>query len=583
MRKHCDRLRAVLWTQRASFDSHWGDLSRNILPRRVRFTTSENNKGDKRNQNIIDSTATEAAGTCAAGMHSGITSPSRPWFKLALGDKNLMEEPEVKEYLHAVEERMQQLMVLSNFYGVLPVVYADMCVFATGAFAIMEDPETAFRCYDFPLGTFAVANDARREVSTFARQYQLTVDNLVELYGNLDEHGKADFQRGEPTNLSVTVQNLWTRGEYTAWVDVCEVIRPNRAYDGQKMESRYKKYEQIVYEMGTSAGGHKDGDAGVLAHAGFDEFPIMVGRWDKGGEDVYGTSCPGMVALGDIKQLQLMERRTAQGYEKMINPPLTAPPELMNAKVSVLPGDITYAATREGQQGLRPTYQVDFDIAKAEAKMDRLRDKIERAFKVHLFAMLSQSDRRDITAREVDELHEEKLLGLGPLLERVNDDILDRSINRIFAICERAGQFPEPPDVLQGMRLTIEYVSWAATAQKLVGVQSLERTAAFVGQVAQFSPDALDVIDIDELVREHADATGAPPKVTRTEEDVAAIRQQRAQAQQMQQAAENLPSMASAAADLGNTPADPNSILGKLLGGQNAKATLRATSQPMVQ
>ena len=102
-------------------------------------TIYDNNKGTKRNQNIIDSTATEAAGTCSAGMHSGVTNPSRPWYKLTVTDPDLMEQDDVKQYLHTVETRMQAAMLKSNFYKVLPTLYLDLCVFGTGAFSIMED------------------------------------------------------------------------------------------------------------------------------------------------------------------------------------------------------------------------------------------------------------------------------------------------------------------------------------------------------------------------------------------------------------------------------------------------------------
>lgn len=578
-RQRCESLRASLWSERSSFDSHWRELSQYILPRRARFTTSDTNKGDKRNQSIIDSTATEAAGTCSAGMHSGVTSPARPWFKLSIPDQDLMEQDDVKEWLHVVETRMQSAMLKSNFYKVLPSLYLDLAVFGTSAFSIMEDDRTIFRCFDFPLGTYAAANDARREVRTFVRMFRLSVGQVVELWGNLDKQGVPDFKRGEPSALSLSVQEMWTRTNTEAWVDVVHVVQPNVSYDGIKIESKYKRYEEIYYEYGTSSGAHPKGEVGILAHSGYDEFPVLVARWEKSGEDVYGTNCPGMTALGDIKQLQLGEKRSAQAIDKQVNPPLVAPLEMTNAKVTALPGDISYTTARDASNMIRPLYQVDFNLANLEAKQEQLRQRIRSAFKADLFLMLSQSDRTK-TATEVDQLKEEKLLAVGPVLEQMNDDVLDPAIDRIFGIMTRKGLFPDPPEALQGQDLRVEYVSIMAQAQRMIGLAALERTLSFAGQAVQISPESADAIDFDELLREHTEAGGSPPKVLRSADTVKSIRDQRQQQQAQQQAAENMPKLAGAAAALGKTPSDSSSVLGKLLASHNAVNTLNATQTP---
>jgi hypothetical protein len=509
-------------------------------------------------------------------MHSGITSPARPWFKLTVPDADLAERDDVKQYLHDVETRMQKAMVKSNYYKTLSTLYQDLGVFGTGAFLILEDDQTVFRCYDYSLGTFAVANDERREVRIFVRVCAMTAFQIVKRWGNLDALGRPDFLRDEPSTISVTVQNLWRRSPHT-YVDVIHVIQPNASYDGEKIAAKYKRYEEIYYEVGSS--GRELNDSGFLGHSGYSEWPVMVGRWEKGDEDVYGTSCPGMTALGDVKQLQLMERRKAQAVDKKVNPPLVGPSRLVNSKVSALPGDVNYDDTPSERSGLRPLYQVTFDTSELREDQQDVRNRVRSAFHVNTFLMLSQSEHAK-TATEVDELKEEKLLVIGPTLEQINDDVLDQSIERIFGIMQRKGLFPPPPPDLQGENLHIEYVSIAAQALRMVGIQSIERTAAFAGQVMQVKEEAGDVIDFDQLIREHGDATGVPPKVLRSDDDVAAIRQQRAQAMAQQQAAQNVPAMAGAARDLSETSTQNDSVLAKLVNGQAARATLNATARP---
>jgi hypothetical protein len=583
LKRHmCELLRGQLELERASFISHWRDLCDYILPRRGRFYVTDVNKGDRRSRNILDSTATMAARTLAAGMMSGVTSPARPWFRLSIPDQTLAESEHVKAWLYEVENRMHTVFGKSNLYDKLQVVYSDLGVFGTAAMAVYEDPRDVIRCYDFPIGSYAIANDARLEVRTFLRVFRLSVQQVVEQWGEM-ENGVPNFLRGQPTTLSLSVQELWKRGQLATWVDVVHVIQPNVSHDGSKIEAKYKKFEDIYYELGATGQSRADLETyGLLQHSGFDEFPVLCPRWEVNSEDVYATNCPGMTALGDIRSLQVRTKRTDMAVEKMINPPMKGPSALRNAKASLLPGDITYIDERDGQKGFTPVHEINFGAAfgPIEQGSQQTRLRIQRAMFEDLFLMLSQSDRREITAREIDERHEEKLLALGPVLERLNSDMLDPLIERTFNIMSRKGLIPEAPEELQGQTIQVDYVSVMAAAQKMVGLSSLERFAGFAGQVAQFSPSVLDNIDTDALIEEYGEATGVPPKIILPSDQVAAARQQRQQQQQTQQAAENAPGIAGAVKDLASAPTTGDNALAALLGKAQARQTLNATATP---
>jgi hypothetical protein len=574
-RAQCEKRRAALELERSTFLTHWRELSEFILPRRARFVTSDNNRGEKRHQKIIDSTATDSAGILSAGMMSGVTNPSRPWFRLTVPDPKLAELPSVKNWLYDVQTNMETVFLRSNLYNKLPILYGDVGVFGTGAIGIFEDDEHVMRVYDFPVGSYSLGLDHKCRVQIFSRVFRYTVQQVVETWGRLDKStGRADFEDGLPTNLSITVQNAWKTGNREQWVDIVHLIQPNDAYDGVTIESRFKKFESLYYEAGKT-------DAGFLEHSGFDEFPILAGRWETGGEDVYGTNCPGMQSLGDIKQLQTSEKKVAQAIEKTINPPLTGPSELRHQRVSALPGDITYSNERDSQKGLRPIYQVQFDIQSAENKAEQIRARIRRSFKTDLFLMLAQDNRSGITAREVEERHEEKLLVVGPVLEQLNDDVLDPLIDRGFAMMLRRGLIPDPPRELQGQPLTVEYISIMAQAQRMVGLSALDRFAGAVGQAAQFIPEVLDRFDADEWVGQYADATGVPPNVLRSIDDAQQRRDSRAQAQSQAQNVDNFSKTAGAVRNLGAAPVEGDSALAKLVAGVRAQGTLRSAQTPV--
>jgi len=515
-RKSLDRRLGELTTERSSFIRHWQDLSDYILPRQARFTVTDRNRGDRKNTKIIDNTATLAVRTLSSGMMSGITSPARPWFSLRTPDPALNEYTPVKMWLDLVKSRMQEVFLRSNLYTTLPITYGDLGVFGTNAFAVLEDDEDVIRCYPFPIGSYALGTSYRGNTDSIYREYQMTVRQLVGQFGL--------------ANCSQAVRNAWDRGNGETWIDVVHAVEPNPEYNERKAESRYKRFRSVYYERGA------EGD-NMLREAGFDDFPVMASRWSLTGEDIYGHS-PGMDALGDIKALQLEQKRKAQAIDKMVNPPMVAPSSLRNQRASLLPGDVTYVDVQSGQAGFSPAYEINPRINELMLDIQENQGRIRRAFFEDLFLMIAIDQRSNITAREIQERHEEKLLMLGPVLERLNDELLDPLIDRTFNIMMRMNLLPPAPKELQGMDLSVEYTSVMAQAMKLTGITGIERFVAFAGQVAQAKPEVLDKIDFDQTLDEYAAMVGTPPSMVRDDDAVAAMRKQRAEQEQaMQQAA----------------------------------------------
>jgi len=557
-RQQLQRLLGQLSIDRATFWAHWRDLNDHILPRRGRFWVTDVNRGDKRSQHIIDGTPTLAARTLSSGMMSGITSPARPWFNLTVPDPELAEISAVKTWLYTVTERMRIVFERSNLYNQLPLVYDDLGVFGTAAMAVLEDPVNVIRTQAFPIGSYYLATRGDGTIGVFARDFRMTVRAIVDRFA----HKKANGEVADWDNMSFQVQNLWKAGQADTWIDVVHVIQPNEQYTGIGWLSKDKAYSSIYFERGSP-------EDRFLLEEGFDEFPIMAPRWQTNAEDAYATMCPGMLALGDIRQLQLMEKKVLMAVEKMINPPMMGPSLLRQAKASILPGDITYYDQREGMKGFAPVYQVQFEIQSAETKQQEVRQRIQRAFYADLFLMLAEGEQQQMTAREVDERHEEKLIALGPVLESVNQDLLDPLVERTFAIMQRRGHIPPAPEALHGVPLRVEYVSIMAQAQKMIGLAGLERFGSFAVQLASVDPQVLDKIDIDQMIEQHGDMTGIPPMILVADDKVKAIRAQRAQQQQQQQAAENAPGVAGAAKTLSETNTQKPSALTALL---NARA-----------
>ncbi|EGT4286831.1 phage tail protein [Cronobacter malonaticus] len=541
---------AQLEQERETFEPHWRELSDFIIPRGSRFLTSEANRGDRRNNKIVDPTATMANRTLSSGMMSGITSPARPWFKLATPDPEMMDYGPVKLWLETVQNRMNDMFNKSNLYQSLPLVYSSLGTFATGAMAVLEDEEDVIRTMPFPVGSYYIANSPRLSVDTSFRKFSMTVRQLVREFGL--------------NNVSSSTKSSFENGSYEKWVDVVHAVYPNMNRETGKMNAKNKAFRSVYFEV--------DGDNDkVLRESGYDEFPIMAPRWEVNGEDVYGSSCPGMIALGQVKALQLEQRRKAQQIDKQTNPPMIGPTSLKTQRVSLLPGDITYVDQVTGAEGLRPAYQVNPNLGDLLGDIQDTRQLINSAYFVDLFMMLQNVNTRSMPVEAVIEMKEEKLLMLGPVLERLNDEFLDPLIDRAFSMMARKNMLPEPPQEMQGMPLRIEYISVMAQAQKAIGLSSLERFVGFVGNLASAKPEALDKLDVDQAIDNYAVMSGVSPTVVVPQEQAQQTRSDRAQQQQQAMAMQTGMAAVQGAKTLSEAKtADPNLLtaLAGAVGGQ---------------
>jgi len=538
------------WTdikdERSTYFGHWEELSEFIMPRRGRFLTSKSNDGSKKNSKIIDSTGSMAVRTLSAGMMSGITSPARPWFRLATPDSALMEQSEVKQWLFAVEKKMRDIFSRSNLYNSLQTIYEELAVFGTGALLISEDFDDVIRCYPFTVGEYGIAQSHRLQVDTFYREFNMTVAQVVEQFG-LD-------------NCSDAVQTMFKSGQLDKWVEILHVIEPNSAREYNKKDNLNMPYHSCYVEKASK-------NERKLLESGFEEFPILAPRWHVTGVDIYGRS-PGMDVLGDIKALQIEQKRKAQGIDKMVNPPLQAPSSLRGQSASVLPGGVTYVDTMQGTQGgFRPTYEVNPRLAELQQDIQETQYRIQQGFYSDLFQMMTQSDRRQITAREIDERHEEKLLMLGPVLERLHTELLNPLIDRTFNIMARNELLPPAPEELAGVTLKVEYISVMAQAQKAIGTGAIERLAGFIGNMAGVKPDVLDKFDADQSVDEYAEMLGVPPKIVVPDDIVQQVREERAAQMEQQMQMEQLNQGAQAAKVMSDADTSGNNVLSDIIGG----------------
>lgn len=549
------KLLAQCRTERSSFEPLWRDLANFQKPKRLRLNKTDSNRGDRRNQNILDSTATLAANVARAGLTSGMTSSARPWFRFSTQDPDLEKFGPVKNYLEQVRLTLASTLLRSNFYNQIPLIWGDGVTFGTACMAMMDDPSDIFRFTAFPLGEYYLANDDKLRVRVFIREFRMTVRQLVQAFGRIED-GKPDWSVFSPT-----VKNAWERGNYEQWIDVCHVIQPNVEQDRSRLYAKYKPFADCYYEANANENVY-------LRESGFDEFPIMAFRWEVAAGDVYGTDCPGIASLGDVKGLQQGEKISLNAIDKMVRPPMIAPEGARATRLSQLAGDVSYYGEGTTDKLIRPLVDTSsFRVDLLELKHQQLRERINQAHFVDLFRLMSNIDPKDVTATAINEMKEEKLLMLGPVFGQADQDVLKPLIDLGYAKLYHAGLLPEAPPELEGHVLEVEYISAMAQALKAIGRSGVDAFTGYTLQIAQVDPSVMDKFNSDKALENYADMTGVPPDMVRSDDDVGAIRQQKADVAKGQAAMQALTAGAGAAKDLSGASLDGNNALSALVGG----------------
>jgi len=542
LRRHGEGRMIGLRTNRYSWWTHWRELADYFLPRRYKWLITPNQmaRGSPINQHIIDITGTLAARNLASGIMFGVTDPARPWFGLKVDRIDSTQTSPVSLWLAEVERLMFMVMAESNFYTSLAVLYYDLVVFGTGVMLIYEDFDKVIRCFNPCAGEYYLENSDGFRVDSLYREFTLTVSQGAQRFGR--------------ENLSPALQQLYLQGGASLTREfVCaHAVEPND--DGRKFGvPSHFKYREYYWEWGGSASpqGGSSYAPGLLRKGGFHEAPFAIPRWDLVANDAYGRS-PAMDALGDVKQLQVETRRKAQAIDKLVNPPLVADIQMKNQPASLLPGGITYIPGMISNQrpGMAPVYTVAPPLKEITEDLQDVRERIKETFFNHLFMTISQYETRsNVSATEIDARRAESMVMLGPVLTRVNEELLQVAIDRIFNIMARSNILPPPPPEIQGRQIDVEFVSMLENAQNAARASGIERLFAIGGQVAAIDPAAIDNIDIDFGLDEYSALLRNDPRIIRSPDQLQTIRQGRQQQQEQQQRQQQALAMAKSMKD----------------------------------
>jgi hypothetical protein len=514
---------------------YWHPIQDYLVPRRGYFArrSDQTNKGKARGNLVFNNVAISALRTMAAGMQQGLTSPARRWFNLTLLDEDLMKWGPVKAYFDEVERRIYKLYASTNFYPMIHQDWAELGAFGTSCLYQEEDDEKIIRFRTLTAGEYYVRNNSKGYVDTLIREFWMDALQMADEFGldNLSDSAKAAAKNGNSDDFLVI-----------------HIVQPRRKESGERQGF---DFESVLFEESVNDR--------LLHESGYSEFPYHVGRWSVIGNESMGRA-PSFDALPDVRMLHEMEKVHLKMLHKQADPPLRRPTGLESA-ISAIPGGVTAVDPNLAPHALQPVYEVKPNTQELDMKIQRVENRIRHVLFEDVFLMLQNHPQ--MTAEEIIERREEKLILLGPVIERQTFEKLSPTVERTYYTMGRKGLLPQPPAEIQGQDFRVVLQGKLAQAQRLLDTRSIGAYTQFVGTLAAIAPEAVDLINIDQAARAYAESTDVPQKVVPSQEEVQERREARAaeiaKQQEMEQAAQQVALAAQgakAARDIGTVPTE---------------------------
>ena len=503
----------TLKEDRILWEPFFRDVRDYIRPRKQNVDSSTHISAERHTNKMFDSSAPEASRLMAMSMQNALVPQSVVWFGLSIPSGHplsvLNKEPDVKRWFHDVTQKMFFAMHESNFYTAIGESFLDFTSFGTINLLLEEDDsyEGEFGGLVFtsiPTGQYVFAEDKRGRPDTVFWEYTFTARQAKQMFG----------QRRLPDKIKKACKEK--PDEKFTFV---RVLMPRDDYRRGSQDVLEKRFASVDIALDARA---------MVRESGFDELPYVIGRFEKASGELWGRS-PADIAMPDIKTLNKIRELELKGLATAVHPPLIAPDQGIIGTFRMTPSAINYSREPERFKFLR--YEGRFDLSSLKA--NDLKKSIRGIF---LADQLVLPEKLNMTAEEVATVREQIQKLLGPTVARFESEVLTPLILRSFGLMSRSGILPPAPPVLAELdEIEVAYVGQLAKNQKIQDVTSIQRWLGVAANMASFSPEVLDNIDVDEALQIIGERMAVPNEIMRSQEEVAQLREQRQQQMQMQE------------------------------------------------
>lgn len=522
--------------EKSQWHQHWDDLARVMLPRRMGFTTTVI-EGERRTDDIYDGTPMQAARSLANAVGGMMRPQGLPEIQMEADDDALNNLGEAQEWLADSKDRLRNAFSnpKARYLQVAPEIDQDLVVFGTGCEFIGEGKSRNHLLFQsLHLKDVTPFFSEEGAVEGLFHKRTMSVRMLAERFGE-----KA---------LSDRTREL-LKDQPDKKLDILHAVIPRHEFKAGAMLARNLPIADLWIELDAK---HE------ISCGGFHEFPFIVPRWETSAGEDFGRS-PGMIALPDADTLQSMGETILIAGQRAADPPLFAPNDGAFDAVNTFPGGLSYydvetATAMRGNPFFALESGTNLPISR-EMQLDT-RQQIFAAFFRNVLNLPIAGPQ--MTATEIIQRKEEFIREIGPMFGRYDTEKTAPECERAFMVMLRAGGFAPIPPALQGRNVVFQYDSPVKRIRKQIEAAAARQWATEMIELGQVKPEAMDLINVDELGRFEAEALGIPHQIMNSRETVDTIRQARAEAMQQQQQAASIQT----AADVAKTGAEAASKLG---------------------
>jgi len=495
-----------LEAERRQFEATWQKIADHELGRR-NFTSHPTVGGSRRDVDLYDTTAQQMASLLASGLHSLLTNPATEWFHIKPMNEEMLQNHDVAGWFEQVELVMRGAFNLpkARFSSQVHEAYIDLVSFGTAGLYVGDEPGYDRVLFSArPLNELYVSEDPAGNIDTVFRKFQYSHRQAVKKWGS-----KAPEMCQKAMETGATSEE---KHEFLHLVmPADEPIKIPFSNTPMPFASTYMDYETKK----------------IIDEGGFHELPYMVARWEKDAGETYGRG-PGWNALADAKMSSTMKKTAVQAGQMAVRPPVMTEDDGVATQLDLRPGGRNVV---RASGVLNPPIQpIDFR-PRMDIGVELIRDTRKQVQEAFLWELLQLIRDPRMTATQVLEISANVQRVLSPILGRIQTELLEPIIERVYAIMLRRGMFPDPPRELEGQEFMIEYVSPVARAQRQSDTQAIVDLYTFSTNLSQVDPSVLDVLNSEEALRFMAQQRGVPISVLRSRDEVGQMRQAQAAAE----------------------------------------------------
>lgn len=504
---------------RGQWLSLFEELARMYLPNRAGFT-GEVSDADERSFDIYTSAPRLARRGLATALSTMLRPPGREWFKAKASDELLNYDEQCRVWLDTATKITYAALYDPEVDAdrALSEADDDLVTFGTAVIQVLWDwAKSKLKIKTIPLKHIALMTNAGGKIDGIVFFMTYTLREILDLFpeDKLPASMKEKLSQGDP--------------KYDEPFEIVHVVMPNDDYLRFGKGANRLPYKSLWFSS-------KDKE--LIDEGGYISFPYIVPRWDTMTGESFGRS-PGMVALADSRLSNAISKTLIEAGEKALDPPLTAPADMIRGDVELFAGGLTlYDAVGFQYQGdvIKP-----INLGKIPDKMFEFLGQVDQRIYAAFYRdvlELPNTAEKDITATEINARMDQYLRQAAPVFSRIESQYNAPLIDRVFELLANAGMFPDAPEALQGSEIRFEYESPVKQARDKAKAIKMLEGLNYVLPMAQVKPEIIDNVDMDITTRLILRNCDFPQEALAPLEAMQQIRAQRAKQAEMAQMAQ---------------------------------------------